>query len=377
MLAGRPLASSTFALFGILCTQGACSDEAPSGALASPEPPPTSGELTYRSEVTPIRSAQDALEGVFIPPYEDCRDPLPNDTGSSPDGKVCTQVLINGCTEPGKHFADYASCDVVRTQRPFWQRPPTKEPDPNDPRLSDAAFMGELAWVTQQIEACGCSCCHDSRTFDGKFGQWDINRGPIWLDTLSDSGLALFAGLADSSALGAFPPERNHGFDRTATGIPTTDTARMQAFVKQELARRGISEEQARAVTPFGGPIYTFTSATPPACKPGEDITSGGTVRWLGGGRARYVYVLEAGTKNPGVPPNADIPQGTLWRLDVLPNQPALTSGIRYGQTPEGTFQTTPEASPAPALEKGKKYHLVVLDDPGLALAACEFTFGS
>ena len=334
-------------------------------------------EITYRSDVTPVRSAAEALSSVFIPPFEDCRDPKPGETGAGPNGKVCTQVAISGCTEPGKYFPDYAGCDVVRTQRPFWEKPPYAETAPNDPRLDDPVFMGELAWAAEQIEACGCVCCHDSRAFGGKFGQWDIARGPIWIDALSDSGLALFAGLADSSALGAYPVEQNHGFDRIHTGIPTTDTARMQAFVKQELARRGISEEQARAVTPFGGPLYVLTQTRPAACKAGELVSTTGTVHWLGSGQARYVYVLEQGTANPGVPPNADLPMGTIWRLDVLANQPALSSGIHYGQTPAGTFQYFPENTRARALVEGTKYHLVVLDDPGLALANCEFVYGS
>lgn len=337
--------------------------------------PEDAGELRFRGDVTPVRSAEDALDSVFIPPFQECRDPKPGEQGSAPGGKVCTQVAINGCTEAGKVFSDYASCEVVRTQRPFWERPPAKEPDPDDPRLNDPEFMSELAWVTQQIEACGCSCCHDSRIFGGKFGQWDIARGSIWLDTLSDSGLALFVGLADSSALGAFPPAQNNGFDRTHTGIPTTDTERMKAFLSKELARRNISEEQARAVIPFGGPLYAFTVTRPSACKAGEGVTAQGAVHWLGGGKARYVYVLASGSANPGVPPNADLPEGTRWRLDVLANQPALGSPVRYGQTPQGSFQYFPEASPAPALVPGETYHLVVLDDPGLALANCEFTF--
>ncbi len=345
-----------------------CGDEDPASRASS---------IPYRGDVTPVRNAEEALASVFIPPFEDCRDPKPGETGSGPNGKVCTHVAINGCTEPGKYFPDYGRCEVVRTQRPFWEAPPYAEPDPNDPRLDDPAFMAELAWATEEVEACGCVCCHDSRSFGGKFGQWDIARGPIWIDTLSDSGLALFSGLADSSALGAFPAEQNHGFDRIQTGIPTSDTSRMKSFLQAEMARRAFTEEQARAVAPFGGPLYALTVTKPPACKIGESVSVTGSVHWLGGGKARYVYVPEEGTGNPGVPPNTDLPAGTIWRLDVLADQPALSSGILYGQTPDGTFQYLPDSTPAPALVRGQRYHLVVLDDPGLALANCEFTYGS
>jgi hypothetical protein len=353
-----------------------CADDTggPRGASIS-DPTPEPGELVFRSQVEPVTRAEDALPGVFIPPFQDCRDPLPGDTANGPGGKVCTHTVLSGCTEPGKYFADYASCDVVRTQRPFWEDPPAKEPDPNDPRLDDSEFMGELAWVTEQVEACACVCCHDSRNFDGKFGKWDIARGPIWLDTLSDNGLALFAGLADSSTLGAYPASENNGFDRTLTGLPTNDTERMKRFLYAELERRGVSQEEARAVTPFGGPLYAQRITPPAQCKPGETVTTDGKVQWLGGG-ARYVYVLEAGSDNPGVPPNLDLPEGTIWRLDVLASKPPLDSGVRYGTTPPGSFQTYPENTSAPALVKGKTYHLHVLRDVALPLANCLFVYG-
>ncbi len=371
----------TFALsVGLLSITGAAAcgnDAAPAaGPMGTPsnETDPTS--ITYRDDVEPVTSVKDAKKGVFIPPYQDCRDPLPGDNGSGPGGQVCTHVVLSGCTEPGKYFPDYASCDVVRTQRPFWDEAPASEPKKDDPRLKDEAFMRELDWVTEQIEACGCVCCHDSRTFDGRFGQWDIARGPIWLDTLADTGLALFLGLADSHVLGAYPPEENHGFDRELTGVPTTDTERMKKFLFKELERRGLTEADARAVPPFGGPIYNQAVAEPKACKPGEGITKANRVVWKGGGKARYVYVLKTGSKNPGVPPNLDTPKGTLWRLDVLASEDGLPSGLSYGTTPSGSFQALPEDTSAPELVNGKTYHLTVLADVGVPLTNCLFVYG-
>lgn len=358
----------------------ACGDD----ALLPSVPPPVGqvdsvgqvGPVNYRGDVAQVFDAEEGKPGIFVPPYHDCRDPQPGETSNSPDGKVCTHVVLSGCTEPGKYFPKYASCDVVRTQRPFWDEDPASEPDPNDPRLNDPNFMRELGWVTEQVEACGCVCCHDSRAFDGRFGQWDIARGPIWTDTLSDDGLALFAGYADSHVLGAYPPAENHGFDRTLTGVPTNDTPRMMAFLDAELARRGISTEDALAVPPFGGPIYNQSIAKPSSCAAGEGITSSGKVRWLTGS-ARYVYILEAGSKNPGVPPNLDTPAGTLWRLDVLASKDPLASGVEYGTTPPGSFQHSPENTSAPELVKGKTYHLSVLMDVGLPIANCLFVYGN
>ena len=328
-----------------------------------------------RADVQPITRVEDALPGVFIPPFVDCREPLAGETGSGEDGQVCTNVAISGSTEPGKYFPDYGDCAVVRTQRPFWPRPPANQPQADDPRLQDTEFMAELGWMTEQVAATGCACCHDSRAIGGMAGQWDIALGPIWLDTLSDGGLALFLGFADSSVLGAYPEIDNYGFDRTRTGIPTTDTERMQAFLRRELARRGISEAQARAVPPFGGPIYANAVAKPKPCGAGEGVSPNGKLHWNGGG-ARYVYIAESDSKNPGVPPNLDLPEGTLWRLDVLASAEPIASGLRYGTTPEGSFQVLPVERAAPRLERGREYLLTVLRDVGLPNASCLFTFG-
>lgn len=331
--------------------------------------------ITHRSEISPVTQVSQALPGVLIPPFLDCRAPLGGQSTTAQSGEVCTQVSISGATEPGKAFADYASCEVVRTQRPYYPGAPAKVPSADDPRQSDPVFMGELAWAKQQIAATGCVCCHDGAVAPRGASQWDISAGPIWLDTLSDTGLALFSGLADSSVLGAYPASDNHGFDRSQTGIPTTDTARMRAFVMAELSRRGISEAGARAVPPFGGPIYQNFIRPPAACAPGIGVDQQGRVNF-GDPGARYLYVLEAGSKNPGVPPNLDRPAGTLWRLDVLPSMEPVRTGLRYGSTPPGSFQDTPAEGPAPALVVGRSYQLTALLDVGLPTQNCLFVYG-
>lgn len=336
-----------------------------------PEAPP----LVLASEVEPITSVEDALPMVFIPPYLDCRDPLPSDQpGTGLDGKVCTHVSIAGCTEEGKYYADYADCDVVRTQRPFWSSDPANEPKTDDPRLKDDAFMQELAWVTEQLEASGCVCCHDSKETEVQAAQWDIRLGPIWTDTISERGLALFTGVVDSRALGAYPADQNNGFDRSDTGVPTTDIPRMKAFFQAELARRGVAEADLQDVEPFGGPVYRSLTEPPTPCEKGEGVAADGSMN-LGEFPARYVYVLAQGSDNPGVPPDLDLPAGTLWRLDVRPDQPPVMSGIRYGQTPAGTFQTVPGKGQAPALEEGKTYQLYVLYDVGVKSTNCLFKY--
>ncbi len=382
------LSPSRFMLgFGILCL-GACDSAVPDG----PDGPATQSagddvragddagtsealSLTLRSDVEPVTQAEDALPGVVIPPFVECKAPKTGEqAGDGPDGKVCTPISIAGCTEPGRYYPDYGDCKVVLTQRPFWLADPASVPKSDDPRLKDPTFMNELSWVTGELEASACVCCHDSRQNEGKAAQWDVNLGPIWTDTISDSGLALFTGIADSRSLGAYPAGENNGFSRSATGVPTTDEARMLAFFRAELTRRGISEEESRSVEPFGGPVYRSLTAPPVTCEPGEGVSKNGRVIW-NSAAARYVYILEAGSENPGVPPNLDRPKGTLWRLDAGADNPPIISGITYGETPAGTFQTVPERSRAPELKPGKTYQLYVLYDVGIAVTNCLFKF--
>jgi hypothetical protein len=314
---------------------------------------PGANAVRYRADVTPVTRVADAKPGVFIPPFRDCRGPLAGGTTPSSSGQVCTNVAISGATEPDKHFQSYGSCDVVITQRPYWPAPPAKASSASDPRLNDWGYGGEVAWAKSQVAASGCVCCHDNRIAPRGASQWDIAAVGNWLDTVSDGGLALFAGLADSSVLGAYPPSENHGFDRTSVGLPSTDPERMKKLILAELAYRGISEAEARAVPPFGGPIYENAVRPPVACA-GQGIDPEGHVVYMGG-NARYVYVLEPGSKNPGVPPNLDRPEGTIWRLDVLPNAEALESGFRYATTPDVPIRTGLRRVPRPRCSRARR----------------------
>jgi hypothetical protein len=96
----------------------------------------------------------------------------------------------------------------------------------------------------------------------------------------------------------------------------------------------------------------------------------------LGAAKARYVYVQADGAQNPGVPPNQDLPDGTLWRLDVLASAEALHGEVRYGETPKGSFQAVPSSGHAPALQVGTRYKLYVLQDVGVPVINCNFDFG-
>lgn len=314
-------------------------------------------------------------DGAFVQPYQTCQAPLPGEpAGKGPDGQVCTWTLISGATEEGRRFQDYASCDDVRTQRPYYSSPTAGQTPAGDARLNDAAYLAEVAWAASQVQATACVCCHDGRAAPDGTSQWRIDTGGVWLDTISDSGLAMMAGLADSSAFGAFPPAENNGFDREALGVPTNDVPRMRALLLSEWARRGFTEAEGKAYPPFGGPLVDQRDFVPAPCAEGEGIDENGVVSW-GADPARYVYVLDVGSKNPGVPPNLDLPAGTRWHVAVPTTGEPVLSGILYGEAKGGLLQRVPEAgTAAPALVKGQNYVLVVLQDIAFPAARCVFT---
>ena len=330
------------------------------------------GVCTESTDDTPTTSDNPP----FQPPILVCSDPLPGEpVGQSEDGKVCTWQMISGCTEPGRRFVDYASCDQVRTQRPYYPVPPGGDSKAPDPRLEDPAYVAELAWVKEQVEATACTCCHQKSETPEGASVWDIEAEGNWMHTFSPYGLAFAGGFIDSSLLGAYPASENNGFSRETTGIPSTDPARLAAFFEKELVHRGSSPGAFADWTPVPEVFYQQFLYEPSMCEDGEGVGADLTVRWAGG-RARYVYVMEASAANPGAPPNLDLPEGTLWRLDVPPDgQPVASGEIIFGEVPGGMKQGFPlSGSPSP-LEPNKMYYIYASADVMVPLTRCLFTF--
>lgn len=312
---------------------------------------------------------------TFTQPTLECVDPLPGEApGTSADGQVCTWQMIGGATEPGRQFEDYASCEVVYTQRPYYYAPPNTAEPAEDPRMEDPTYVAELDWVKEQVEASGCVCCHSDVAPNGP-GNWTVDALGNWTDTFYDSGLAFAAGWIDSSAFGAYPAEDNNGFDRDLVGIPSTDPERMLAFFEAELAHRGRTKDEFEGQF-AGGPLHTQRLYEPTACEGGEGVDADGTIKW-GGGLARYVYVLEAGSENPTVPPNLDLPEGTVWRVDVPEVGDPIGSGtVSFGEVPAGTSQRFPAEGAAPTpLVPGQDYYLYVSRDVIQPITRCIFTY--
>lgn len=311
---------------------------------------------------------------VFLPPKRICKDPVAGEpAGQSAGGQVCTWEMISGVTEEGRKFIDYASCAPVYTQRPYYPVSPPDPPKEADVRLGDPAYVAELDWVKAQVEAAACVCCHQSSITPKGASVWDIEAEGNWMDTFTPYGLAFAGGFIPSWPLGAYPKEENNGFDREVTGLPTTDIARMQAFFKAELEHRGLTVEAYADEDPTPAIFYDQSTYEPKACDAGSGLGADGALTWSGGG-ARYVYVLEAGADNPGAPPNLNVPDGTIWKLDVAPAASPVKSGeVTLGKVPAGATQAFPKEG-APALTAGQTYYLHVQADVGIPITRCLFT---
>lgn len=316
---------------------------------------------------------------TFQQPSLTCVDPKPGEpAGKSEGGKVCTWEAISGATEEGRSFESYASCDKVRTQRPYYPVGPDPRAGKADERLADPVYVKELDWVKSQVRSAACTCCHSTNAPEGA-ANWFVEATPNFIDTFHDRGLAMGAGWVDTVGFGAYPPEQNNGFSRPTPAdphrsiFPTTDNARMVAFFEAELARRGV-EKSAYAGTYGAGPLDDQRFFTPKACEASEGVSADGTLRWLNG-PARYVYVLEAGSGNPTVPPNLDLPEGTLWRLDVPASGTPVKSGeVKFGVVPSGTTQKFPASGAPAALVSGRSYYLYVVADIVFPNSRCLFT---
>lgn len=312
---------------------------------------------------------------VFQWPVLECVTPLDGEpAGQSDGGDVCTWQMIGGCTEEGRKFKDYATCEPVFTQRPYYPSPAAEIPDTADPRLDDPGYVTEADWVKSQIESCGCVCCHSTELAPEGTSAWYIEAPNNWINSFADTGLAFAANWVDSTALGAFNPDDNNGFNRTEVGLPSTDPARMVAFFEAELAWRGRTKQEFADAPSTPEVLYEQLVYAPEPCEAGVGVEVDGTINW-GSGKARYIYILEADSMSPGVPPNLDTPEGTVWRIDTPVDKAPVTSGsVTYGSVPSTMFQRVPAQGEAPTLQTGKTYYLHVLADVIQPLKRCTFT---
>jgi hypothetical protein len=317
---------------------------------------------------------EQVLTRPFPEPEMSCVEPLPGDApGQSDGGQVCQWLTMQGCTEPGRSWEEYGSCDIPIEQRAYYPVPVNEGAEDPDPRLDDAEYAAELGWVKNELSSCSCVCCHSSKSPEGP-SNWYLEQPGNFINGMFDTGIAQGAGAISSDVLGDIDAEDNNGFTRLPSIFPSTDPLRMQAFFLRELEHRGLTTDDFDPIG-FYGPLTEQDLYAPEACEDGEGVARDGTVTWKGGA-ARLVYVLAEGARNPGVPPDRDTPGGTLWRVDAAaPRERLLASGLRYGDVPAHAVQRVPaEGGPEP-LVLGQRYLIYVSADYLQPVTRCTFTY--
>ncbi|MFT4622938.1 MAG: hypothetical protein ACI8PZ_001594 [Myxococcota bacterium] len=136
-----------------------------------------------------------------LPGHDDC---LPQ--GQAVDDATCLAVIAEDGRKPGESFdRSWASHD-----------------DP-DPRVDDP----DLAWLEDEIRRCTCACCHQSTLGAPGSYFWDLDFGPVWIDSASDWSLNVLAGNYYSE---------NQFF-------PAETAAEVRAVIEAELARRDAARD--------------------------------------------------------------------------------------------------------------------------------------
>jgi hypothetical protein len=199
------------------------------------------------------------------------------------------------------------------------------------------------------------------------------------LNQLNDRGIAMGAGWIDTVGFGAYPPADNNGFERADLEhpdhsiFPTTDMERMIGIFEREGAHRGLTRADFADDTYGAGPLDTFRAFRPEPCTEEEGIDADGVLRWIPG-RVRYLSVLEPDAVSPTVPPNLELPEGTLWRVLLDKDEDPLASGtIRYGIVPSTMTQQFPASGKPKALVSGKTYYLHAMADVLTPISRCLF----
>lgn len=320
------------------------------------------------------------LEDAFREPVQKCFVP---DSGVMPadGGEVCVWEGIHGATLEGRSFREDAVCDNSRSGRPYYAKDPDPRSKQDDPRRSDPTYLAEEAWVKSQINAASCVCCHSKGAAPNHEPSiFDVDSDGSFANQLTNRGIAQGAGVVSTVPLGAWAKELNNGFSKSDLAHPTdsvfltTDPARMKAFWQAEMEYRRLTAADFVGIDDGLGPLSEQFYYQPTKCSAGEGIAADGTITW-GKGRARYVYVMEATSRSPTVFPNLDLPEGTLWRLDVpADGAPLDNRSVKYGVLPTGTSQRFPVAGAPAALQSGKDYYLYVTADQMLPITRCLIT---
>ena len=209
----------------------------------------------------------------------------------------------------------------------FLSIPPSGFETPeDDPIRSDDAFLAEVEWAKGQAESCGCVCCHTTGTAPRRCGCFRYS-GRRHLDGhLHQTGPRNCCRLDRFESLGAHAAMDNNGFDRSRTGSSNHRRRTHDPILRGRISQAWRDSEEFEGKQPLAAPSQRKQRLSPRHVPQGIGIDATNKISWSGG-TARYIYVLEAGAANPGVPPNLDRPDGTIWKIDVEPTAAALKLG--------------------------------------------------
>lgn len=140
-------------------------------------------------------------------PASDSGLDLPGHSACLPEGEVMPRETCVAVVE-----------EDGRLPTTSWRASNAVPPDEDDPRLTDPDYQ----WLTSEIERCTCVCCHRSSTDGPGAFKYDLDFGPVWIDSANDWTLKVLLGDTGDAL-------------RT---LPSTDAERLRSVVEREWALR-------------------------------------------------------------------------------------------------------------------------------------------
>jgi hypothetical protein len=151
---------------------------------------------------------------VIDEPDAGTEDPLPGHDDCLPPGEEMSEDVCRAVIAEADRVPNVAS-----------DHSGVPAPDP-DPRVDSE----EYAWLTSEVKRCTCSCCHIGSLDAPGVHRWDLEWQPVWIDSMSDWSMEIFAGLRPSDG----PLNQM---------LPTDDPERLLRLVQEELARRDAARD--------------------------------------------------------------------------------------------------------------------------------------
>ena len=352
------------------CTVFARGEFVPAGVCAAGGNGGVTGDAGATDAATTTDASTSAAEGVS-PAHAD----VPRATsGRCPRATALAVRCAPGTPSPPpprsrRRYDDYASCEHVRTQRPYYPVPSAATPSTPDTCMQDATYVvvSSTGCVGRWSRARACAATPSAWRRRGA-SNWYVEALGNWTNGFDASGLALGADLDRLHLLRRLSPRcRTKASRGRCRALPSTDPARMRDFFERELMHRGFYPRGLRAHRdPSADRSTANRSYQPTACAEGRGVDADGTVRWGSAAlRATCTCSMRASANPRRSTRTSTLPRGTRWRVDVAPTSSPVVSGIKYGRVPNGATQRFPETGAPAPLQPGAMYYLYVLLDVG------------